>query len=72
MVDGPDGLKTLEQNAITEAFFDFSKAGDAAEHLKITPNQEGLLFVPERGKYPVIWTPNDEFAGDSVELAVVH
>ena len=71
IVEGPDGLKTLEQNAVTDAIFDFSKAGDPTAHLKITPNQDGLLFVPERGKYPVIWTPNDEFDGDQVELAVV-
>lgn len=71
VVDGSDGLRTLEQNAVTEAFFDFSKAGDPTAHMKITPNKEGLLFVPERGKYPVIWTPNDEFEGDQVQLAVV-
>jgi cytochrome c oxidase cbb3-type subunit I/II len=27
--------------------------------------------VPERGKYPVIFTPNDEFTGDAVQLAVI-
>jgi cytochrome c oxidase cbb3-type subunit I/II len=32
----------------------------------------GLLFVPldAQGKYPVIWTPNKEFTGGSVKLAV--
>lgn len=71
IVDGPEGLRTLEQNAVTEAYFDFSKAGDPSAHMKITPNKEGLLFIPERGKYPVIWTPGDEFEGDKVELAVI-
>lgn len=71
IVDGPDGLKTLEKTAETEAVFDFSKASDPKQHIKLTPNKEGLVFVPERGKYPVIWTPSEEFKGDKVKLAVV-
>ena len=34
----------------------------------LTPNAEGLVFVSEKGKYPVIWTPNDEFTGDTVDV----
>jgi cytochrome c oxidase cbb3-type subunit I/II len=35
----------------------------------LTPNAEGLLFVPgPAGKYPVIFTPNDEFTGDTGQL----
>lgn len=64
------GAKTLPENEITRRFFDFSKKGSTAEHLRITPNAEGLVFVPERGKYPVIFTPNKEFTGDTVRLAV--
>ncbi|HSV30309.1 MAG TPA: c-type cytochrome, partial [Candidatus Omnitrophota bacterium] len=37
--------------------------------LQLTPNAEGLLFVPERGGYPIIHTPNDEFTGERVHLA---
>ncbi len=36
--------------------------------MELTPNAEGLLYVPERGKYPVIFTPNKEFTGESVRL----
>lgn len=71
IVDGPDGLKTLEETDVTAALFDFDKAGDKAAHVQLTPNKDGLLFVPERGKYPVIWTPNKEFTGEAVTLAVV-
>ena len=71
VVDDAAGNRTLERNAVTEAIFDFSLEGTPAEHLRLTPNAEGLLFVPERGKYPVIFTPNDEFTGDTVQLAVM-
>jgi cytochrome c oxidase cbb3-type subunit I/II len=70
IVDDDAGNKTLEQNEVTEAIFDFSKKDDPAAHQQLTPNPEGLLFVPERGKYPVIFTPNDEYVGESVQLAV--
>ena len=63
IVDDDAGNRTLERNAVTEAIFDFDMKGTAAEHLRLTPNAEGLLFVPERGKYPVIFTPNDEYTG---------
>ena len=68
IVDDDAGNRTLEQNEVTEAVFDFKK-DTPAEHLRLTPNA-GLLFVPERGKYPVIFTPNDEYTGDAVQLAV--
>jgi cytochrome c oxidase cbb3-type subunit I/II len=71
IVDDDAGNRTLERNEVTEAIFDFEKKGTAAEHRRLTPNAEGLLFVPERGKYPVIFTPNDEYTGESVQLAVM-
>lgn len=71
IVDSADGIRTLAETDATRAIFDFSKAGDKTAHLKLTPNKDGLLFVPERGKYPVIWTPNEEFKGSAVTLAVV-
>jgi cytochrome c oxidase cbb3-type subunit I/II len=70
IVDDGAGNKTLEQSEVTEAVFDFSKKDTPAEHLRLTPNADGLLFVPVRGKYPVIFTPNDEYTGDTVQLAV--
>jgi cytochrome c oxidase cbb3-type subunit I/II len=70
IVDDDAGNKTLEQNDITRRFFDFSKKGSPTEHLRITPNTEGLAFVAQRDKYPIIFTPNDEFKGPSVRLAV--
>lgn len=64
VVDGPD--RTLARNATTERLFDFA----SAEQVKLTPNEQGLLFVPlaARGRYPLLWTPNDEFTGDTVQL----
>ena len=70
IVDDGAGGRTLARNEVTEAIFDFDKKDDAAAQLRLTPNSEGLLFVPERGRYPVIFTPNDEFTGDAVQLAV--
>ena len=41
------------------------------EQVKLTPNAQGLLFVPlaAQRRYPVVWTPNNEYAGDRVKLA---
>jgi len=70
IVDDDAGNRTLARNEVTEAIFDFDQKDVAEEHLRLTPNPEGLVFVPERGKYPVMFTPNDEFTGDAVQLAV--
>jgi cytochrome c oxidase cbb3-type subunit I/II len=58
--------KTLEQTPETAKLFDFA----SKEQVKLTPNEQGVLFVPvsAKGKYPLVWTPNDEYAGDSVKL----
>jgi cytochrome c oxidase cbb3-type subunit 2 len=64
VVAGPDGASTLEKTAATQQLFNFS----SADTLTLTPNTEGLLFVPERGKNPLIFAPNKEFTGDSVRL----
>ena len=58
--------QTLERTAVTEKLFDFS----SKEQVKLTPNPEGLLFVPmaAQRKYPVIFTPNKEYAGSAVKL----
>lgn len=61
------GNRTIERNAVTEKFFNFT----SQDKILLTPNAEGLLFVPIRGKYPVIFTPNKEFAGDAVQLVVI-
>jgi cytochrome c oxidase cbb3-type subunit 2 len=58
------GNRTLEKTPATERLFDFA----SAEKTLLTPNAEGLLYVPERGKYPVVFTPNDEFGGETVQL----
>jgi cytochrome c oxidase cbb3-type subunit I/II len=70
IVDDDAGNRTLEQNEVTETVFDFGKKDTPAEHLRLTPNAEGLLFIPERGKYPIIFTPNDEYTGETVRLVV--
>ena len=64
IVTGNDGNRSLEKNAASEALFNF----DAKERLRLTPNTDGLVFVREKGKNLVIFTPNKEFTGDSVQL----
>jgi cytochrome c oxidase cbb3-type subunit I/II len=66
IVEADGSGNTLERTAATERLFDFA----SQDHIQLTPNGEGLLFVPMRaqGKYPVIWTPNDEFTGETVRL----
>jgi cytochrome c oxidase cbb3-type subunit 2 len=64
VVPGADGANTLEKTAQTERLFNFA----STDTLTLTPNTEGLLFVPEREKNPLIHTPNKEFTGDSVRL----
>jgi cytochrome c oxidase cbb3-type subunit 2 len=67
IVDGPHG-PSLEATPKTEELFDFA----SADVVQLTPNADGLVFVPKsaQGRNPVIWTPNEEFSGDSVTLAV--
>ena len=67
IVDDGAGGRTLERTPATEALFDFDSAGQ----ISLTPNAEGLLFVPKaaREKQPVILTPNNEYEGDTVEIA---
>ena len=67
IVDDGSGNRTLEKTPHTERLFDFA----SQEKITLTPNAEGLLFVPPRakGKYPVILTPNDEYTGEAVRLA---
>ncbi len=68
IVDDGAGHRTLEKTPVTEALFNFT----SKEQMPLTPSAEGLLFVPmqARGKLPVILTPNKEYAGDTVNLAV--
>jgi cytochrome c oxidase cbb3-type subunit I/II len=67
IVDDGAGNRTIEKTAFTQSLFDF----DSKEQIKLTPNAEGLLFVPQqaRGKFPLIWTPNKEYTGDTVRIA---
>lgn len=62
------GARTLARTPISEKYFDFS----SKTPFKLTPNEQGLLFVPTvaQGKYPLIWTPNKEYTGASVNLVV--
>ena len=57
---------TLERTKVTERLFDF----DSKEQVKLTPNEQGLLFVPmvAQHKHPVIWRPNQEYAGSTVRI----
>jgi cytochrome c oxidase cbb3-type subunit 2 len=67
IIDDGAGNKTLEKTPFTQTLFDFG----SKEQLKLTPNSDGLLFVPQqaRGESPLIWTPNKEYAGDTVRIA---
>ena len=64
VVEDSDGIRTLDKNADTGNLFNFS----SEEKILITPNETGLAFVVEEGKYPVIHTPNEEFTGSSVSV----
>jgi len=67
IVDDGAGNRSLERTPVTEKLFAF----ESKEQIKLTPNADGLLFVPmtERGKAPIIWTPNKEYTGDTVNIA---
>ena len=67
IVDDGAGNRTLDKTSTTEALFDFG----SKEQVKLTPNSDGLLFVPlqARGKFPLIWTPNKEYTGETVRIA---
>jgi cytochrome c oxidase cbb3-type subunit I/II len=64
IVTDAQGRRTLEKTAATERLFDFA----GQKPLMLTPNAQGLLFVPERGRYPVVFTPSKEFDGETVTL----
>jgi cytochrome c oxidase cbb3-type subunit 2 len=64
IIAGTDGNRTLEKTPATEKLFDFK----SEQRIYLTPNSEGLLFVPEPERYPVIYTPNKEYTGDTVTL----
>jgi cytochrome c oxidase cbb3-type subunit 2 len=65
IMPGPSSA-TLEATATSRRLFDFA----SREQVKLTPDEDGLLFVPltAKGKYPLIWTPNKEFTGPAVRL----
>jgi cytochrome c oxidase cbb3-type subunit I/II len=67
IVDDGAGNRSLERTPVTEKLFAF----ESKEQIKLTPNADGLLFVPmaARGKAPIVWTPNKEYAGDTVNIA---
>jgi cytochrome c oxidase cbb3-type subunit I/II len=67
IVDDEAGNHTLEKTATTQKLFDFN----SKEQIKLTPNADGLLFVPMQAhdKFPLVWTPNKEYTGDTVKIA---
>jgi cytochrome c oxidase cbb3-type subunit 2 len=64
IVTSAAGDRTLEDTPATARLFDFK----SDRKILLTPNADGLLYVPERGRYPAIFTPNKEFTGDVVTL----
>jgi cytochrome c oxidase cbb3-type subunit 2 len=67
IVDDGAGNRTLEKTPLTERLFDFA----SKEHIRLTPNADGLLFVPTqaRGKAPIILIPREEYKGSTVQIA---
>lgn len=67
IVDDGTGNRTLEKTPLTERLFDFA----SKEHIRLTPNADGLLFVPTqaRGKAPIILIPREEYKGSTVQIA---
>src|SRR5260370_9912467 len=67
IVDDGAGNRTLDKRSDTARLFDFT----SKEQIKLTPNTDGLLFVPmqARGKFPIVWTPNKEYGGNTVKIA---
>jgi cytochrome c oxidase cbb3-type subunit 2 len=64
VVTDANGVRTIEKSAAAERLFDFA----STQQIALTPSPDGLTYVPERGKSPVILAPNKEFSGDSVRL----
>ncbi len=64
VIEDDSGNKTVEQTEDTSRLFDFEEG----EEIRLTPNADGLLYVPERGRYPIVFTPNDEFTGEAVRI----
>ena len=67
IIDDGTGNCTLEKTSVTETLFDFA----SKQQIKLTPNAEGLLFVPLQAhdKVPVIVIPNQEYKGETVKIA---
>jgi cytochrome c oxidase cbb3-type subunit I/II len=67
IVDDGAGNRSLERTPLTEKLFNFG----SKEQIKLTPNADGLLFVPMEAsdKAPIIWIPNKEYTGDTVTIA---
>ncbi|WP_051677711.1 cbb3-type cytochrome c oxidase subunit II [Bradyrhizobium sp. URHD0069] len=67
IVDDGAGNRSLERTPFTERLFAFA----SKEQIKLTPNADGLLFVPmeARDKAPIIVIPNKEYTGDAVNIA---
>ncbi len=67
IIDDGAGNRTLDKTPATQRLFDFA----SKEQVKLTPNADGLLFVPlqAQGKVPVILTPNKEYTGGTIKIA---
>ena len=67
IVEDGAGNRSLERTPVTEKLFAFG----SKEQIKLTPNADGLLFVPLEAsdKAPIIWIPNKEYTGDTVTIA---
>jgi cytochrome c oxidase cbb3-type subunit 2 len=67
IVDDGAGNRGLERTPVTEKLFSFG----SKEQIKLTPNADGLLFVPMEAhdKTPIILTSNKEYTGDTINIA---
>ena len=64
IVTDANGQRTLEKTPVTEKLFDFK----STQPVRLTPNANGLVYVSERGKSPVVFTPNKEYVGEVATL----
>jgi cytochrome c oxidase cbb3-type subunit I/II len=67
IVDDGAGNRSLERTPVTEKLFSFG----SKEQIKLTPNADGLLFVPMEAhdRVPIILIPNKEYTGDTINIA---
>ena len=65
-------VRAVRYSTGTPARFNRDRSLVQLSERKRRRNSNGLLFVPQqaRSKFPLIWTPNKEYTGDTVRIVV--